>query len=90
MLEELWKITFNPGFEDREFNGLSSNLYKAYVNCANTNSDCVVKSIDTLLMCSKSENDRIYCHRLKNNVVSEAIKSHDKALQKSSTAIVVK
>lgn len=80
LLEELWKITFNPGFEDREFNGLSSNLYKAYVNCANTYSDCVVKSIDTLLKCSKSVNDRIYCHRLKNEVVSEAIKTNDKAL----------
>lgn len=81
LLEELFKITIDSNFKDREFSGLRSSLYNAYVNCAKSNPQCVLQSVDTLFSMSKTEKDLTFCNRLKNDVLNEKIIFLDTPLQ---------
>ncbi len=73
LLEELTNIAVAPSFKDREFNGLRSSLYNAFVNCARNNPDYVLKSVDCFLNSAKTEEELTYFHRLKNDVMKEVI-----------------
>ena len=77
LLEELFKITIDSNFKDREFSGLRSSLYNAYVNCAKNNPKCVLQSVNYLLSISKVERDITFYIRLKKAVLEESIKVQD-------------
>lgn len=80
LLEELADIVLDPDFKDREIHSLSNSIYRAYVNCAKSNPECVLKSVDNLFEISKTENDFTFCKRLKKAVLDEVIKIQDTPL----------
>lgn len=80
LLEELAEIVLDPDFNDREIDSLSNSIYKAYVNCTKNNPNIVLQSVDHLLSISKTENDFIFCKRLRKDVLDEAIKIQDAPL----------